>query len=101
MFRRITADPADFVFRFGDAEVPARHGETVAVALLAAGFPATRRTAANAAPRGPYCLMGACFDCLAEVDGIGSVQTCMIPARPGMVVRMQMGVRGIDEEDLA
>ena len=42
---------------------------------------ATRRSAAAA--RAPYCMMGVCFDCLAEIDGMPNRQSCMVAAAPG------------------
>ena len=78
---------------WGDTPLQARPGDSVAVALLAAGIRSTRTTAASGAPRGPYCMMGACFECLAEVDGVANVQTCMTEVRDGMRVRMQDGAR--------
>ena len=76
---------------WNDKPLQARQGDSVAVALLAAGVTTTRATAASGAPRGPYCMMGACFDCLAEVDGRPNVQTCMTEVRDGMRVRLQDG----------
>lgn len=93
MFRR--TGPADLTIWWGDTPVPARAADSVAVALLAAGITTTRITPAGGAPRGPYCMMGACFDCLAEVDGKPNVQTCMTPVRDGMRVRMQNGARAL------
>ncbi len=78
---------------WGDTPVAARPGDSVAVALLAAGVNTTRTTAASGAPRGPYCMMGACFECLAEVDGVANVQTCMTEVRDGMRVLFQEGSR--------
>ncbi len=67
---------------------------------LAAPMPFTRRWAATTpvtgSARGPYCMMGVCFDCLVEIDGEGNRQACMIEARDGMVVKRQMGARKID-----
>jgi len=47
----------------------------VAVTLLAAGIVATRTTPLSGNPRGPFCLMGAGFECFAVVDGRANVQT--------------------------
>lgn len=69
--------------------VPA--GLSVAAALLANGARATRTTPVGGVLRAPYCMMGVCFECLAVVDGVPSVQTCLVQARPGMVVERQVG----------
>jgi predicted molibdopterin-dependent oxidoreductase YjgC len=84
-------DGEDLTILFDGRAITARIGDTIAVALLAAGVTTTRTTPVSGAPRGPYCLMGACFECLAEVDGRSNVQTCMTPVRGGMQVRQQRG----------
>ena len=73
--------------------VPAAAGDTVAAALLAAGWRVTRSTAVSGAPRGPYCMMGACFECQVEIDG-ATAQACMTPATDGLVVRTIRGLPG-------
>ena len=37
--------------------------------------------------RAPYCMMGVCFDCLAEIDGVPNRQSCMVTVQPGMRIR--------------
>jgi D-hydroxyproline dehydrogenase subunit gamma len=91
----VRAGVVNLTILFDGRAIPARTGESVAVALLATGITATRTTPASGAARGPFCLMGACFDCLAEVDGRPNVQTCMVPVRDGMRVRRQDGARSI------
>jgi hypothetical protein len=91
----VRAGTADLSIWFEGTAVPARTGDSVAVALLAAGIASTRTTSVSGAPRGPYCMMGACFECLAVVDGRPNVQTCMTPVRDGMQVRRQDGARPI------
>jgi D-hydroxyproline dehydrogenase subunit gamma len=85
----------DLTIWFDDRPVQVRAGDSVAVALLAAGITTTRATPVSGAPRGPYCMMGACFECLATVDGRPNVQTCMTPVRDGMQVRRQDGARTV------
>ena len=75
-------------------------GASAAAAVLAAGLPAIRDTPVGDNQRGPYCMMGVCFDCLAEIDGVPNRQSCMIAALPGMRIRRQRGARGIDPEDV-
>jgi predicted molibdopterin-dependent oxidoreductase YjgC len=60
-------------------------GDSLAAGLLAAGLRAFRETPVSGAPRGPFCMMGACFDCLVEIDG-ETVQACMTPVATGLVV---------------
>ena len=70
---------------FDGADVEALPGETLAAALAAAGILAFRRTE-KGSPRGLYCGMGACFDCLVTVDGRANQRACLVKARDGMVV---------------
>ena len=74
-------------------------GASAAAAVLVAGLPSLRDTALGGGERGPYCLMGICFDCLAEIDGVPNRQGCMVTARPGMRIRRQRGARAIDPDD--
>jgi len=66
-------------------------GETVAAALFAAGRQSLRRTSRLGEPRGVYCGMGVCFDCVMTVDGVPNVRTCQARVRAGMTVRTQIG----------
>lgn len=67
-------------------------GDTVAAAVLLAGHGVYRKTIVGEAPRAPYCMMGVCFDCLVEVDGVPNRQGCLVPARSGMRIVRQMGL---------
>lgn len=66
------------------AAAEASVGETVAIALLAAGYLATRRTPVTGSPRGGYCLMGVCFECVVTIDGVPNRQGCLVEVQPGM-----------------
>jgi D-hydroxyproline dehydrogenase subunit gamma len=68
--------------------VTAYDGESVAGMLLAEGHPAMRTTQAGD-PRGVYCGMGVCFDCLVVVDGVPNTRACVTWVREGMVVSRQ------------
>lgn len=71
----------------------ARVGDSVAATLLAAGVRACRTTPVSGAARGPYCMMGVCFDCLVTVDGRPNQQGCLVPVREGMRIERQSGAR--------
>jgi predicted molibdopterin-dependent oxidoreductase YjgC len=73
----------------------ARDGDTVAATLLAAGLADCRTTPVSGSARGPFCMMGVCFDCLVEIDGRPNQQGCMIPARDGMKIGRQQGARAV------
>ncbi len=65
MFRRLPEAAAGTVRVVIDGRsYEVREGDTVAAALLSAGFDASGANPASAAPRGPYCMAGACFECL-------------------------------------
>ena len=73
------------------AAVEAYEGETVAAVLLARGEAATRTTV-KGEPRGVFCGMGVCFDCLVVVDGVPNTRACMTWVRDGMQVSRQDGL---------
>ncbi|HEX6442981.1 MAG TPA: 2Fe-2S iron-sulfur cluster-binding protein [Stellaceae bacterium] len=73
-------------------------GASAAAAMLMAGLPSIRETPVAGNARLPYCMMGICFDCLAEIDGEPNRQACMVGARPGMRIRRQCGARAIDPD---
>lgn len=86
--RRIdgTADRGEpLTFRFDGSDVTAYAGETIAAALIASGLPATRLSRL-AMPRGYFCGMGVCWECLVTVDGAPNQRACMQTVDAGMVV---------------
>lgn len=66
-------------------------GETVAAVLLAHGRRVFRHTHLEHAPRGIFCGMGVCFDCLVAVDGEPNVRACVTTVAPGMVIETGNG----------
>lgn len=66
-------------------------GQTVGAALLAAGRVTLRHTRIGGRPRGMFCGIGVCFDCLVTVDGRPNQRACLTLARTGMDVRTQEG----------
>lgn len=78
-----------FQIRVNGAAVTAYPGETIAAALLAAGWLFFHRSALTGEPRGPFCGMGLCYDCLVTLNGRPNVRACATLARPGDVVERQ------------
>jgi predicted molibdopterin-dependent oxidoreductase YjgC len=76
---------------FEGRPITAPAGISVAAALLMNGVTSCRDTPVSASPRAPYCMMGVCFDCLVEIDGIPALQACLTAVNDGMVVRKQHG----------
>jgi hypothetical protein len=96
MFQRLPDVGSETVTIIVDgAPVRAGAGDTVAAALLAAGFDHCRTTPVSGAPRAPYCMMGVCFDCLVTIDGVGNRQGCLVRVRDGMAVDLQRGKREV------
>ncbi len=69
-------------------------GTTVAAALLGHDDDHFCHSAEKREKRSPYCLMGVCFECLVEIDGIKNRQACLEPIREGMQVKRQHIVEG-------
>lgn len=75
-----------------------RAGEPIAMALKAAGVQIHRYTSRNHKPRGIFCAIGRCTDCVMIVDGKPNVRTCITPLEAGMKIQTQYGVAPKPEE---
>lgn len=96
MFRRLESGiEATIAFTFEGEPVSAAPGDTLAAALLVHGIRDLRTTPVSGAPRGPWCLVGDCFECLVEIDGQANRQACQVVVAAGMVVRRQRGARKV------
>jgi predicted molibdopterin-dependent oxidoreductase YjgC len=95
MFRRLETATTEIRFEYEGRAMVGRPGDSVAAALLAAGEISLRETPISGQPRAPYCMMGVCFECLVEIDGVGNRQACLTPLADGMQVRRQRGARGV------
>jgi len=84
----------ELVVRVDGTDVTAREGDTVAAVLLRSGMSAWRRTRHDDQPRGLFCGMGACQDCLVTVDGVGGVRACLAPVGHGTVIETSEVDRG-------
>ena len=73
-------------------------GEPIAMALKAAGVQIHRYTSKNHKPRGVFCAIGRCTDCVMIVNGKPNVRTCITPLEAGMKVQTQYGVTPKPEE---
>jgi len=94
--RRLSRDDiAPVRVEFEGEELLAHQGDTVAAALLAGNRWQFRTTPVSGAPRGPFCMMGVCFECLVEIDGVANRQACMIEACDGMRIKRQSGASDI------
>lgn len=86
--------PEKIQFSFNGQPITARPGQSIAAALLAAGHATLGTTSRQAAPRGLFCGMGVCFDCLVTIDDRGNQQACLVPATEGLQVTQRQGHEG-------
>ncbi|AZV56457.1 (2Fe-2S)-binding protein [Clostridium sp. AWRP] len=78
-------------FDFDGKTIEGYEGEPIATALKAAGVMVHRYTK-KGFPRGVFCAIGRCTDCVMVVDGKPNVRTCVTPLAEGMKVQTQYGV---------
>lgn len=83
-------------FRFDGIPIIATPGQSIGAALIAAGHRSWRRTRFDRAPRGIFCGIGICFDCLVTVNGRSSRRACLVEARSGDVVSTQEGAGHVE-----
>jgi hypothetical protein len=85
-------------FTFAGRPIPFRPGQTVGAALVRSGVRSWRTTRVEGRPRGLFCGIGVCFDCLVVIDGRPNQRACLALARPGLDVQPQ---KGTGHDDLA
>lgn len=81
----------EITFTMDGNEIKGYEGEPISAALKAAGIMVHRYTK-KGAPRGIFCAIGRCTDCVMVVNGKANVRTCVTPLEAGMVVQTQYGV---------
>ncbi len=82
---------SELTFSFDGALIPFRDGQSVGAALTAVGIRSWRTTRVRGRPRGLFCGIGVCFDCLVVADGKPNERACLVAARPGMKITTQEG----------
>jgi predicted molibdopterin-dependent oxidoreductase YjgC len=80
---------------FNDQPLTVPAGISVAAALLQSGINRFRTTPVSESPRAPYCMMGVCFECLVQIDGVPNRQSCLIDVADGMRIHAQEGARDL------
>ena len=85
-------------FSYDGTTLQGYEGEPIAAALKAAGVMVHRYTAKKHEPRGIFCAIGRCTDCVMVVNGMPNVRTCITPLEEGMIVRTQYGISEAPEE---
>jgi succinate dehydrogenase/fumarate reductase-like Fe-S protein len=99
MFKTILKESSasiDIFFEGVSYTVPT--GISVAAAALLCGLNYVRETPVSGSHRLPYCMMGACFDCLMKIDGQPNQRACQVNVAPDMRIERQQGA--VDLEDL-
>lgn len=77
-----------------------RQGQSIAAVLLSNGVRSWRSAPVTGRPRGIFCGMGVCFDCLVSVNGVEDVRACTRIAQPGDVVAAQGGQCGVPADGI-
>lgn len=90
--RRIAQQASEIRFSFDGQSIAGVAGDTVASALMAAGVRAFATDPHDGSPRGGFCFVGRCSDCLMVIDGQPGTMACMTQVRDGMEVEFQRGL---------
>jgi len=83
-------------FQFDGEPVPAEPGQSIGAALIASGRRSWRTTRRTGEPRGVFCGIGICFDCLVTVNGEPNRRACLTEVRAGDQVTPQEGAGRAD-----
>jgi predicted molibdopterin-dependent oxidoreductase YjgC len=83
------ATPEILEISFDGEQVEGLVGQTIGGILLGSGRLAWRITSADEQPRGIFCGIGVCYDCLVVVNGLRDVRACQRRAIAGDVVTTQ------------
>lgn len=92
-----TEERKQVTFTYNGTPLTGYEGEPIAIALKANGVMAHRYTAKTHEPRGVFCAIGRCTDCVMIVDGKPNIRTCITPLEEGMAVQTQYGVSAKEE----
>src|SRR5688572_19632331 len=99
MFERLSGPSPVMVTVTLDGDAIRVPGDLSAAAAVLLHGGASRTTPVSGSSRAPYCMMGVCFDCLMEIDGVPNRQACLVPVAEGMRIRRQQGARKAAAED--
>ena len=91
MFRLIDKTAPELVeIEFDGIAVAVPAGVSLAAVIFYLDAIPARHTILSNSPRAPFCMMGVCFECLLEVDGIDNQRACQVEVKAGMRVRRQL-----------
>ncbi len=83
---RVIETNKDISFTFNKQKYKAKEGDSIANALFANDILINRRTFGKKTPRGSFCFMGVCFECLVKINGTGGIQACKTKLLDGMEI---------------
>lgn len=86
-------------FTFDGNVLQGIENEPISAALRVAGVMTHRYTHKKHEPRGLFCAIGRCTDCVMVVDGKPNIRTCITPLKEGMVVQTQYGASSQKEDE--
>jgi predicted molibdopterin-dependent oxidoreductase YjgC len=82
----------EIIITVDGSQIQAFEGEMIASALVAVGIKTFRFSSKHNEPRGLFCAIGRCTDCVMEVNGKPNVRTCITPVEDKMVINTQNGL---------
>lgn len=89
----------DIPFTFDGRAVYAVASDSIASALLASGIRRFRSASNDHDPRGGFCFVGRCADCMVIVDGVPGTKACITAVAEGMRVETQIGLGPGSEQE--
>ena len=98
MFRSVQPDLKTVTVYINDTPCKAEEGEMMAAVLMRENLTATHASP-QGQPRGPYCMMGVCYDCMISLEDGGNVQACLTRAEDGLKIYLSAPQhRGAEDE---
>lgn len=86
----LTGREKEITFYVNGQPTQAYQGETIHAALIAAGYRQFRKSKTEQ-PRGIFCGMGVCYECLVTIDNGPQRQACVTIVEEGMEVQIDAG----------
>jgi len=84
---RFSNDNKEIKFTYNGQDYSAREGDSIATALFENDIRVNRKTFGKQNPRGSFCFMGVCFECLVKVNGKSGVQGCKHKVEESMEIK--------------
>ncbi|RKE84659.1 (2Fe-2S)-binding protein [Rhizobium sp. AG855] len=86
----VTDDRKSLSITIDGDDVMCREGDTVAAVVMLHAARPYRHSILSGSERAPFCMMGICFECLVEIDGVPNQQGCLRGVESGMRIRRQV-----------